>query len=116
MRRLRKLAPAALADYGLADARIKLVRHAGNSVYRIFEADPAPAENDLYLPGQYLLRVHMPDYQATDALELELAWLAALRRDANLPVQQPVPTLDGKLHHYRAQGRLMAALHTHAAQ
>jgi Ser/Thr protein kinase RdoA (MazF antagonist) len=148
VRRLRKVAQAALADYGLAEARFKLVLEAGNAVYRVFEAHPAPAENDLYVPGQYLLRVHWPDYQATEALELELAWLAAMRREANLPVPQPVPTLDGRLltqvsvpgvpgerncsllrwvqgrfrlknigpQHYRAQGRLMGALHAHAAQ
>ncbi len=147
-RRLRKLAQAALADYGLADARFKLVILAGNAVYRVFESDPAPAENDLYKPGQYLLRVLHPFFQTSDAIELELAWLAAMRRDANLPIPQPVPTLDGRLltqvsvpgvpeardcsllrwvqgrfipkgiksHHYRAQGRLMAAMHAHAAQ
>lgn len=147
-RRLRKVAQAALQDYGLAEARFKLVLEAGNAVYRVFETNPAPAASDLYVPGQYLLRVHQPGYQATEAIELELAWLAAMRREANLPVPQPVPTLDGRLltqisvpgvpgerncsllrwvqgrfspknirpQHYRAQGRLMGAMHAHAAQ
>jgi Ser/Thr protein kinase RdoA (MazF antagonist) len=53
--------------------------------------------NDLYEEGQYLLRIHQPDYQTTDAIELELAWLAAMCRDRNLPVPEPVPTLDGRL-------------------
>jgi Ser/Thr protein kinase RdoA (MazF antagonist) len=41
--------------------------------------------------------VHESGYQKTAAIELELAWLAAMRRDADLPVAEPVPSLDGRL-------------------
>jgi Ser/Thr protein kinase RdoA (MazF antagonist) len=149
LRRLRPLAHVALEAYGLAEARLQLVRDAGNTLYRVHAARPVPGEepDELYHPGQYLLRLHQPGYQETGAVELELAWLAAMCRDAHLPVPRPVPALDGRLliqatvpgipgernvsllrwlkgrflhtgvgpRHYRAQGRLMARLHDHAA-
>ena len=99
VRRLRQLAQAALDAYGLADARFKLLRQAGNTLFRVLASDPTPpvAANDVFEEDQYLLRIHQPGYQATDAIELELAWLAAMCRDAHLPVPEPVPTLDGRL-------------------
>ena len=54
----------------------------------------APAR--LFEEGQYLLRVYEPGYQEIEAIELELTWLAAMRRDANLPVPEPIATLDGR--------------------
>jgi Ser/Thr protein kinase RdoA (MazF antagonist) len=149
IRRMRQLARVALDTYGLADARFRFVLQAGNTLFRVYDPrpDPAKMENGLFEEGQYLLRIHYPSYQTADAIELELAWLAALRRDAGLPVPEPIPTLDGGLltqvsipgipeerncsllrwmkgrlltkgigvQHYRAQGRLMAQLHNHAA-
>jgi Ser/Thr protein kinase RdoA (MazF antagonist) len=150
VRRMRELARVALADYGLAGARFTFVRQAGNTLFRVYAPDQTPATTakDLFWEGQYLLRMHQPDYQTPDAIELELAWLAAMRQDADLPVPEPVLTLDGRLltqvsiegvpgvrycsllrwlkgryitrgigpHHYRAQGRLMARMHEHAAR
>jgi Ser/Thr protein kinase RdoA (MazF antagonist) len=37
------------------------------------------------------------DYHTTAAIRSELRWLSALRRDADMPVPEPVPTLDGEL-------------------
>ena len=149
IRRMRRLARVALEAYGLSDARYKFVLQAGNTLFRVYDPRPDPSKtaNGLFEEGQYLLRIHYPPYQTADAIELELAWLAAMRRDAGLPVPEPVPTLDGRLltqasipgipgerncsllrwlkgrfltkgigvQHYRAQGRLMAQLHNHAA-
>jgi Ser/Thr protein kinase RdoA (MazF antagonist) len=149
LRRMRRLAGVALEAYGLADAQYSFVLQAGNTLYRVYDPRPVPAltANGLFEEGQYLLRIHYPPYQTAEAIELELAWLAAMRRDAGLPVPEPVPTLDGQLltrvsvpgvpgerncsllrwlkgrlltrgigaRHYRAQGRLMAQLHNHAA-
>jgi Ser/Thr protein kinase RdoA (MazF antagonist) len=53
--------------------------------------------DDLFAPGQYLLRVYLPGWQAPEAIELELAWLTAMRRDAGLPVPEPIRRLDGGL-------------------
>jgi Ser/Thr protein kinase RdoA (MazF antagonist) len=96
---MRRLAQVALAAYGISDARFKLLRQAGNTLFRVYTPDLPPAETseDLFDQGQYLLRVHQPGYQHPDAIQLELAWLTAMRRDAGLPVPEPVPTLDGRL-------------------
>jgi Ser/Thr protein kinase RdoA (MazF antagonist) len=48
-----------------------------------------------YIENRYVLRILT--LSDTEAVESELAWLAALSRDAGLPVPEPVPTLDGKL-------------------
>jgi Ser/Thr protein kinase RdoA (MazF antagonist) len=98
IRRMRQLAQVALNAYGLSAARFKLLRQAGNIIFRVHEARPTlTTKAELYTPGQFLLRIHQPGYQTTEAILLELAWLAAMCRDANLPVPEPVPTLDGKL-------------------
>ena len=99
VRRFRQLASVALADYGLAGLHFKLFRQAGNTLFRIIASDPTPTKeaDDLYENGQYLLRIHHPDYQPPEAIELELAWLDAMCRDANLPVPKPVPTTDGRM-------------------
>jgi Ser/Thr protein kinase RdoA (MazF antagonist) len=94
IRRMRQLAQVALNVYGLSDARCRFLRQAGNTLFRVNEANPIPTSTQ-YKPGQYVLRIHQPGYQTTEAIELELAWLAAMRRDADLPVPEPVPTLHG---------------------
>lgn len=150
IRRIQRLASVALAEYGMGNARLRLLRQAGNTLFRVWTDDlsngGAPA--DLFEEGQYLLRVHQPGYQETEAIELELAWLSAMRREADLPVPEPITAQDGRtllsvndsavpgtrncsllrwvkgrsvencfrLHHFRAQGSLMARLHNFAAQ
>lgn len=149
MRRMRWLAESALAEYGLADAPLRLFIDNGNIIYRteVPFAPPSQNQSDLFAGSQCALRIHQPGYQTENAIWSELAWLAALRRDSGAPVPDPIPTLDGQLltqirvpgiagprncsllrwvkgrlitrgigpQHYRAQGRLMARLHAHAA-
>jgi Ser/Thr protein kinase RdoA (MazF antagonist) len=98
IRRMRQLAQSALNTYGLSDARLKFLRQAGNTLFRVYEASPTHvSKTELYAPGQYMLRIHQPGYQTPDAISLELAWLAAMCREAGLPVPEPVPTSDGSL-------------------
>lgn len=99
MRRMRQLAQAAIDAYGFADARFQFVRTAGNTMFRVFVDNPrpTPVADDRYKEGQFLLRIHQPGYQTTGAIALEMAWLAGMSRDANLPVPEPVPTLDGRV-------------------
>lgn len=99
LRRMRQVARTALAAYGLGDARLSFVRQAGNTMYRVTDPEPdaSRVDPDLFTTGQYLLRIHQPGYQAPEAIELELAWLEAMRREAGLPVHEPVRTRDGRL-------------------
>ncbi len=98
IRRIRQVAQAALNAYGLPDVHFTLLRQAGNTLFKVNEGNPVPAKmNELDRPGQYMLRIHQPGYQSSAAIELELAWLRAMRREANLPVPEPVATLDGSL-------------------
>ena len=82
----------------MSNARLRLLRQAGNTIFRVW-ADDMPDERisgDLFEKGQYLLRVHQPGYQEMEAIELELAWLTAMRRQADLPVPEPIANLDGR--------------------
>jgi Ser/Thr protein kinase RdoA (MazF antagonist) len=146
VRRLRRLAQAALAGYGLDDARLKLIGYGENTTFRVVTPGAAPAPGDPYTGNCYLLRVHRPGYQTAASIASELAWLAALRQDG-LVVPEPVPATNGqllteasapgvpeprccslfrwmrgrktgqvRLQHFAALGRLMAHLHAHAAQ
>lgn len=95
---MRQVAQVALQAYGLPQARLLFLRQAGNSLFRVYETNPAEITRpDLYLPGQYLLRIHQPGYQTRQAIELELLWLEAMCREAGLPVPEPVRTQDGSL-------------------
>jgi Ser/Thr protein kinase RdoA (MazF antagonist) len=99
LRRMRQLAEAALEAYGLGGTPLRFYMQAGNTLYRVFGSDPQAAQSDadLFEPGQCLLRIYQPGWQTPEAIELELAWLAAMRREAGLPVPEPVPRLDGRL-------------------
>ena len=99
LRRMRQLAHTALESYGSTVASFKFQLQAGNTLFRVYAPDLPLAQmaTGLFEENQYLLRVHSPSYQTPDAIELELAWLAAMRREADLPVPEPIPCLDGRL-------------------
>jgi Ser/Thr protein kinase RdoA (MazF antagonist) len=98
IRRRRQLASSALKMYGIDEAHFHLVRQAGNTLFRIRTSSlpGTNADDDLFEPGQYLLRIHEPGYQEQEAIELELAWLVAMRREADLPVPEPMAAPDGR--------------------
>ncbi len=100
VRRLRRLAQAALQYYGLADAQFKLVVHSENTTFRVDAPHAIPGKTvtgGLYVANRFLLRIHLPGYQSAESIASELAWLAALRAEAGLAVPEPVPTLQGEL-------------------
>jgi Ser/Thr protein kinase RdoA (MazF antagonist) len=100
LRRIWQLAHSALEAYGLTDASsIKFQRIAGKNLFRVYASNlPLPkTTSDLFEPGQYLLRIHDPAYQTPASIELELSWLAAMRQEADLPVPEPIPCLNGRL-------------------
>jgi Ser/Thr protein kinase RdoA (MazF antagonist) len=99
LRRKRRLAEAALREYGLGGVRLRFYLHAVNTLYRVYDpnAESAQPDDDLFEPSQYLLRIYQPGWQTPEAIELELAWLAAMRREAGLPVPEPIARVDGGL-------------------
>ena len=99
IRRMRQLARYSLNAYDLTDMHLKFLRQVGNTLFRVNEAYPTLInKTNLYVPGQYLLRIHQPGYQTPAAIELELEWLSSMCRHADLPVPEPVLTSDGKLY------------------
>ena len=111
VRRYRKLAQAALAEYGISDSRLLFIRDAGNVTFRVEPLDQAifKGENKRYYQNHCVFRIHEPGYQTTEAITSELEWLCALRRDTNLAVPEPVRTLGGALSVDRSQGYLNLA-------
>jgi Ser/Thr protein kinase RdoA (MazF antagonist) len=97
LRRLRDLARAALEAYGLRGARLTFLRYFANCTYRVDLPGAAPQGGVAgpYVPNRYLLRVLCTGYW--QAVKGEMTWLAALSREAGLPVPEPVPTLEGEL-------------------
>lgn len=89
LRRLRRVAVAALPHFGLSAGTLRLVDHGENTTYRHDGAT-----------GRQLLRVHRPQrhglsIDTTAAIRSELAWLAALRRETSLEVPEPLPSDQG---------------------
>lgn len=99
LRRIRRIAVSALDAYGLDGAEMRCFYSAGNVLYRVIDREQrlSSAYGDLFLPDQYLLRVLAPGWQPHQAIELELDWLAAMRREADLPVPEPISRMDGAL-------------------
>src|SRR5215207_11187140 len=85
--RLKQLAQAALEQYDLDIARLTPLVHAENTTFRLDGADGA----------RYVLRITRPGKNTLEGVRSEMNWLAALRRDTDLSVPEPVPTRDGAL-------------------
>jgi len=97
LRRTRRLAEAALDSYGLSGARLKFVQYSANIIYRVDVPGSLPVRGGrgAYVPNRYLLRVLYTDH--LEGVKGEMTWLAALSREAGLPVPEPVPALNGDL-------------------
>src|SRR4051812_14230964 len=85
--RWRRLAETALAAYDLPAPQLTLIAHRFNTT---FQVDTATGE-------RYVLRIHRAGTPTVASVGAELAWLAALRRDIDLEVPDPVPTRNGTL-------------------
>lgn len=135
--RIRRIALAALADYDLAVARVRLVWHDFNTTFRVDTTDGR----------RFALRVNVNSDKQPEHLDAELAWLAAIATDTDIAVPAPHPTRsgalrtsawceelqrrlpvvvmswlpgrdldDGTAESVRALGRTMAMLHDHATR
>jgi Ser/Thr protein kinase RdoA (MazF antagonist) len=87
--RLRRLAVAALGQYGLGPARVTVLSHRANTVFRVTRREPGRE--------RYILRLYGAGPPPAPMIESELAWLVALRRDTSVVVPEPVPTRAGTL-------------------
>jgi Ser/Thr protein kinase RdoA (MazF antagonist) len=107
--RERKLAGAALEQYGLRDARVGFLRQRNwKTLFRV--ASPTQGEFTLHMYrrpnlGEDALRspdgLRSFDGRSSEAaLHSQLLWMAALRRETDLSVPEAIPTLDGSLTSY----------------
>jgi Ser/Thr protein kinase RdoA (MazF antagonist) len=87
LRRMRAVAVAALDRYDLSVMQLALLRAGWNTFFRI----DTPEEQ------RYVLRIGAPFWRSLIDVRSELAWIAALRRDTDLRVVEPVPARDGEI-------------------
>ena len=83
----RDIEPALSLWPELAGGRARLINHSENQTFLV----------ETERRGRFTLRVHRPGYQSRPAIESELAWMAALRRDTDVPIPEPLPGADGQL-------------------
>jgi len=97
LRRMRRLAEKALDAYGMSEAHLSFLRYFANITYRVDVPGPIVRRGHPgpYLANRYLLRVLLSGHW--EYAKGEMTWLAALSREAGLPVPEPVPTLTGEL-------------------
>jgi Ser/Thr protein kinase RdoA (MazF antagonist) len=97
LRRVRRLAEAALEAYGLRGAGLTFLRYFANITYRVDVPGPVPQAGGSgpYVPNRYLLRVLSTGNR--QVAEGEMTWLASLSHEAGLPAPEPVATVKGDL-------------------
>jgi len=82
-----EVAHQALEEYGLAGSPYKYLQHSENVTFKVDHPDR----------GARILRIHVPRVPSMgghganpEVVKSELLWLEALRRETDLPVQQPI--------------------------
>ncbi|MFH1501504.1 MAG: phosphotransferase [Candidatus Eisenbacteria bacterium] len=90
--RLKAMGEEALREFGVRSPSLKHIAHAENTTFEVRSSrgGVGRAPRGPYVPGRYLLRIHRPGYQSESSVRSELKWLAALRRDLDLHVPDPV--------------------------
>ena len=92
-RRLRRLAEAALDHYdGLDDVQLTLLSNTEHALFRVDVSSASRTDG-----RRFVLRIYHPDAYDAASVAVELAWLAALCRETELVVPEPVPARDGAL-------------------
>ncbi|MEB3229517.1 MAG: phosphotransferase [Leptolyngbyaceae bacterium] len=102
---LQELASELLSQYGLDKTRIELISHGDNTVFAIsVSKDNLPTHfrsaslnNIFYYSDRFILKIHRSHYLSSLEIESELSWLQQLCHDWDLPVPDPIPTLEGPL-------------------
>jgi Ser/Thr protein kinase RdoA (MazF antagonist) len=86
--RLRRMALVALKRYDLEVRQVRLVSNDLNGIFRV----------DTTRGQKFVLRVCLPQGgHSLEEIRSEMVWLAALRRDTNLGVPEPLATRSGEL-------------------
>jgi Ser/Thr protein kinase RdoA (MazF antagonist) len=86
LHRLRRLAENALTAYDVREPRLTPLLHEDNTTFRVESANRE----------RHVLRIHRL-LRTVEAVRSEMSWLAALRRETEFIVPQPIPTRDGDL-------------------
>src|SRR5438045_3724031 len=89
VRRLRRVANAALRQYAIAPGQVLPIREGECMTFRVDTRDADESRE------RYVLRIHSPGYQTAATIRSELAWLRALRAEG-LEVPEPVPNRAGE--------------------
>src|SRR5215475_6231930 len=85
--RLSRLAHKAIGLYDLSPrSTATMINLSENATYRIDDPDSG---------GTTVLRIHRVGYHSYAAINSELQWMAALRRDAGLETPEAIPARDG---------------------
>ena len=85
--RLGRLAHKAIALYDLSPrSTATMINLSENATYRIDDPDSG---------GKTILRIHRVGYHSYAAINSELQWMAALRRDAGMETPEAIPARDG---------------------
>jgi Ser/Thr protein kinase RdoA (MazF antagonist) len=84
---LQAIAQAALAQYAIKRARLSFLGHSGSATFRVDCPDRR---------SPLLLKVHTHPRGPRDVLESAYQWLAALHRETDITVQEPVPDAAGR--------------------
>ena len=83
--REQRLAEAALAEYGMRGAVLRLIKYSNTALFRVDSGE------------RFVLRLHPPERQPVVVLRTELHWLATLRQQTSLVVPEPIAAPDGRL-------------------
>lgn len=86
LHRLRRLAVNVLKAYDVREPHLTPLLHEDNTTFRV----------DTTHEERYVLRIHRP-LRTVNAVRSEMTWLAALRRETEFVVPEPIPTRDGDL-------------------
>jgi Ser/Thr protein kinase RdoA (MazF antagonist) len=101
IRRLRELAEAALTYYDLGNGRLSMLTHRTNTIFQIHATkrieDPAHKEAARREKARYAMRLYTTSFPPEAQVASELYWLAALRKETELVVPEPVAARNGSL-------------------
>lgn len=86
LHRIRRIAVAALDQFGIQGARLKFIRYEHNAVYRVEDASGE----------RFLLRIATDRHYGADEMRSEVAWLRHLGQTTDLLVPVPVEAGDGQ--------------------